>query len=128
MISNFSTLLDVSKNLMQMGDPDVNSYKNKSLHGFLSFRNQKDTVDDGSWAVRIEDVMYGSPINGTSLDDEFSDLAIVDTMFPGLLIPNRAWGNFKSNLIKNISASGNASVVCGLTENILGSDYSFCYA
>jgi hypothetical protein len=94
MISNFSALLDVSKNLLQMGDPDVTSYKNKTLNGFLSFLNQKDTDDDGSWAVRIEDVMYGNPINGTSLDDEFSDLAIVDTMFPGLMIPNRVWSNF----------------------------------
>jgi hypothetical protein len=38
--------------------------------------------------------MYGTPINGTSLEDEYSDLAIIDTMFPGLMIPDRVWGSF----------------------------------
>jgi hypothetical protein len=77
-----------------MGDPSYSSFVNRSLPGFLQFRNQKDNNDDGSWAVRIEDVMYGSPVNGTSLDDQFSDLAIIDTMFPGIMIPNRVWSMF----------------------------------
>jgi hypothetical protein len=59
--------------------------------------------DDGSWAVRIEDVMYGTPINGTSLDDPYSDLAIIDTMFPGLMIPIRVWENFNKTIIQNIT-------------------------
>jgi hypothetical protein len=50
--------------------------------------------DDGSWGVRIEDIMYGSHVNGTSLDDAYSDLAVIDTMFPGLLLPDRVWKNF----------------------------------
>ena len=69
LISNFTAYLDVGRKLVQMGDPSYSSFVNRSLPGFLKFRNQKDNNDDGSWAVRIEDVMYGSPVNGTSLDD-----------------------------------------------------------
>jgi hypothetical protein len=47
--------------------------------------------------------MYGTPINGTSLDDKYSDLAIIDTMFPGLMIPERVWQNFNQTIIQNIT-------------------------
>jgi hypothetical protein len=43
--------------------------------------------------------MYGTYINGTSLDDEYSDLAIIDSMFPGLLIPDRVWSKFNQTII-----------------------------
>jgi len=62
--------------------------------------------------VRIEDVMYGSPVNGTSLDDNYSDLAVIDTLFPGLLIPDRVWMTFNQTIIKNISLSANVNVTC----------------
>jgi hypothetical protein len=130
LVSNFSAFLDVSRNLVQIGEADVASYQNRTLPGFLNFRNQrnKNEDDDGSWAVRIEDVMYGSPINGTSLDDLNSDLAIVDTMFPGIMIPNRVWDNLQKVFVKNITATGNTTVNCSITENILGEEYSVCYS
>ena len=72
--------------------------------------------------------MYGTPINGTSLDDNFTDLAIVDTMFPGVMIPNRVWSNFNKTIIQEISNATKVNVTCNQTERIYGFDYSFCYA
>ena len=99
LISNFSAYLDLGRDRIHMGDPDTSAYKNTSLLGFLKFKNQRNTPDDGSWAVRIEDVMYGSPINGTSLDDDYSDLAVIDTMFPGIMVPKRVWSKINETLI-----------------------------
>jgi hypothetical protein len=47
--------------------------------------------------------MYGTHVNGTSLDDEFSDLAILDTMFPGVMIPNRVWDKLKKTFEVNVT-------------------------
>ncbi len=105
-----------------MGDPDTTAFFNTSLKGFLLFDNQKDEVDDGGWAVRIEDMLYGKMQNSTSLDDQYSDLAIIDTVFPGILVPNRVWNNFKANFIANISG-----INCNNTETILGQAYPYCY-
>jgi hypothetical protein len=68
--------------------------------------------------VRIEDVMYGTPVNGTSIDDAFSDLAVIDTIFPGLLIPDRVWRRFNETIIKNISLTANVNVSCNNIERI----------
>lgn len=72
---------------MHLGEADERSYKNSTLKGFITFKNQFDGTDDGQWAVRVEDVAYGKAYNNTSLDDEYSDLAVIDTIFPGLYIP-----------------------------------------
>lgn len=72
--------------------------------------------------------MYGSPVNGTSLEDDFSDLAIIDTMFPGLLIPDRVWSKFNQTIISNITNVTQVNITCNHTETILGADFSYCYA
>jgi hypothetical protein len=72
--------------------------------------------------------MYGSPVNGTSLDDDYSDLAVIDSMFPGLLIPDRVWCKFNQTIIQSITNATGVKVTCNHTENIYGSNYSFCYA
>jgi hypothetical protein len=100
---------------VHIGSPLTSSFKNSTLKGFIGFPNQNDVTDDGSWGLRIEDVIYGTPINGTSLDDEYSDLAIIDSIFPGLLIPDRVWGKFNETIIKNITNSTNVSVFCNQT-------------
>jgi hypothetical protein len=130
LIQNFTAYLDIKNNDIHLGAPRTDRYRNKTLNTFLDFHNQRDITvkDDGLWAVRIEDVMYGSPVNGTSLDDVYSDLAIIDTMFPGLMIPDRVWGNFNKTIIQNISTATGANVTCNQTERIYGIDYSFCYA
>lgn len=62
--------MDVRNNKIHLGARNRDAYSNKTLDGFLEFLTQNETEgDDGTWAVRIEDVMYGSAINGTSLDD-----------------------------------------------------------
>jgi hypothetical protein len=58
-INNHSVFLDMNSNRIHMGDPDTTAFFNTSLKGFLLFENQKDEVDDGGWAVRIEDMLYG---------------------------------------------------------------------
>lgn len=121
--------MDVRNNKIHLGAVNSDAFPNKTLNGFLQFLTQNETEgDDGTWAVRIEDVMYGSAINGTSLDDNYSDLAVIDTMFPGLLIPDRVWNNFNKNIIKNITNMTGSSVVCNSTERIYGVDYNFCFA
>ena len=120
--------MDVRNNRLHLGSVLDSAYRNQTLGGFLRFHNQREQADDGSWAVRIEDVMYGSPVNGTSLEDDFSDLAIIDSMFPGLLIPDRVWGKFNQTIIQNITNSTSVNVTCNQTERIYGTDYSFCYA
>ena len=72
--------------------------------------------------------MYGTPINGTSLDDNFTDLAIIDTIFPGVMIPNRVWSNFNKTIIQQISNATKINVTCNQTEKINLFEYSFCYA
>lgn len=72
--------------------------------------------------------MYGTPVNGTSLEDDYSDLAIIDTMFPGVLIPNRVWNRLANNFETNVSKQLETNVTCNLTENILGNEFSFCYS
>ncbi len=72
--------------------------------------------------------MYGTPVNGTSLDDEFSDLAVIDSMFPGVLIPDRVWSKFNQTIINNITKSTSVNVTCNQTERIYNTDFSFCYA
>jgi hypothetical protein len=72
--------------------------------------------------------MYGTPINGTSLDDNFTDLAVIDTMFPGIMIPERVWANFNKTIIQNITMSTGTNVTCNQTERIYGIDYEFCYS
>jgi hypothetical protein len=48
--------------------------------------------------------VFGKPKNNTiSLEDEFSDLAIIDTIFPGVYIPSRVWKNFKSIFMSNVT-------------------------
>ena len=126
LIQNFTAYIDIKSNKIHLGSPEPGSFNN-TFKDFLKFENQVGKIDDGSWAVRIEDTMYGSPVNGTSLEDEYSDLAIVDTMFPGILIPNRVWGKLESNFITNVSKQFGANVICNMTETILGSQYSFCY-
>lgn len=128
LIQNFTAFIDVRNNKIHLGTAQPGAYVNQTLNGFLNFKNQKDLNDDGSWAVRIEDVMYGSAVNGTSLEDEFSDLAIIDSMFPGLLIPDRVWGKFNQTFIQTISNDTKVNVTCNQSERIYGVDYSFCYA
>ena len=72
--------------------------------------------------------MYGSAINGTSLEDDYSDLAVIDTMFPGIMVPNRVWAKINQTLIQNISASGSTTVKCKRTEDIFGGNFSYCQA
>jgi hypothetical protein len=84
--------------------------------------------DDGTWGVRIEDLMYGSHVNGTSLDDAYSDLAVIDTMFPGILPPDRVWKNFKETIVKNISKAANVTLDCDGLENINDETYRGCTA
>jgi hypothetical protein len=71
--------------------------------------------DDGSWAVRIEDMFYGNKTNSSSLDDEYSDLAVIDTMFPGIMVPNRVWNTVKNVFIKSID-----NLNCSLYQTIHG--------
>jgi hypothetical protein len=74
------------------------------LHGFLKFKNQYEGKDDGQWAVRVEDIVYGKASNNSrSLEDPYSDLAIIDTIFPGLYVPTRDWANLKKSFFGNIT-------------------------
>ena len=84
--------------------------------------------DDGSWGVRIEDIMYGSHVNGTSLEDAYSDLAVIDTMFPGLLLPDRVWKNFQEIIVRNISKDANVTLNCDGMEFINNENYKVCTA
>ena len=122
--------MDVLGSKIHLGSVNSGAYRNASLKGFLQFHNQREQAvkDDGSWAVRIEDVMYGSPINGTSLEDDYSDLGVIDSMFPGLLIPDRVGGKFNQTIIKSITNATGVNVNCNHTENVYGYNYSFCYA
>lgn len=82
---------------VHLGEMESRSFINKTLNGFLMFDNQQNTgMDDGKWALRVEDIYYGINENSTSLDDPYSDLAIFDTMFPGIMVPNRVWNNFRT--------------------------------
>lgn len=68
-INNHTLFLDLGNSQIHLGDANTGSYKNQTLKGFLMFNNQKESVDHGGWAVRVEDVIYGSSENTTSLDD-----------------------------------------------------------
>ena len=60
-INTFQYLLDVKHMKVHLGDADPKSYINKTLNGFLMFDNQHENgKDDGSWALRIEDMYYGN--------------------------------------------------------------------
>ena len=55
---------------VHLGDVEPKSYINKTLNRFLMFENEHEHgKDDGSWALRIEDIYYGNKQNSTSLDD-----------------------------------------------------------
>ena len=120
-ISHHSVYLDMTHRKLHLGEEDEKSYKNSSLKGFITFKNQFEDTDDGQWAVRVEDVAYGKAYNNTSLDDIYSDLAVIDTIFPGLYIPSRVWPKFKS-LLQNVSGLN-----CSLPDHILGQDYEHCF-
>jgi hypothetical protein len=93
------------------------------LKGFLNFKNQFEKTDDGQWAVRVEDVVYGiAKNNSISLEDKYSDLAVIDTIFPGLYIPQRVWENFTTNFFPNVTGLN-----CTGKETILDDTYEYCF-
>ena len=119
-IRNHNAYIDVLKSKLHLGEYDTNIFHNTSMKGFLTFKNQ---LDDGQWGVRIEDVNYGDATNTSiSLEDQYSDIAIIDTIFPGLYIPTRVWSNFKTKFIANVTGLN-----CSLTQQILGEDYEYCF-
>ena len=58
---------------------------------------------------------YGKKENHTSIDDQYSDLAIFDSMFPGIMVPNRVWGSFKNMIMQKVP-----NLNCSLYQTIHG--------
>ncbi len=67
-------------------------------------------------------MIYNNATNSTSLDDKYSDLAIIDTLFPGILVPDRVWGNFVTKFMGN-----NSNLICNQTDTIFGVSYPYCF-
>ena len=65
---------------------------------------------------------YGNKENHTSLDDQYSDLAIFDSMFPGIMVPNRVWGSFKNLIMQKVS-----NLNCSLYQTIHGQQFNYCF-